>query len=97
MFTLIDYNYCTAWTKPICVPMDSKLSPNQALAVAEVARTIDSNIISADEVPTLGEARASLQSKKYDYAGNPVEYMQELKAEKVFPTWPGQVKQGSDA
>ena len=88
MFTLIDYNYCTAWTKPICVPMDSKLSPNQALAVAEVARTVDSNIISADEVPTLGEARASLQSKKYDYAGNPVEYMQELKAEKVFPTWP---------
>lgn len=88
MFTLINFNYCTGWTKPICVPMDTQLSPNQKLAIAEVAKAVEDNILCADLVPTYGEAKASLQSKKFDYSGNPVEYMQDLVADRVFPTWP---------
>lgn len=88
MFVLINFNYCTGWTTPICVPMDGQLSPNQRLAIEEVAKTVDDNVLSADPVPSYGEAKAALQSKKFDYAGNPVEYMQELVAERVFPTWP---------
>ena len=88
MFTLINFNYCTGWTKPICVPMDTQLSPNQKLAIAEVAKAIDDNVLCADPVPTYGEAKAALQSKKFDYAGNPVECMQDLVAERVFPTCP---------
>eukprot|EP00435_Cladocopium_sp_Y103_P051950 s264_g16.t1 len=58
------------------------------LAITEMARTVDDNIISAEELPTLSASRDALQSKRYDYAGNPVEYMEDLVAERVIPTWP---------
>ena len=74
--------------------MDTRLSANQCAAVQEVARTVDDNILDADILPTLSEAKAALQSKRYDYSGNAVEYMQELEADKVFPTWPRQGEAG---
>ena len=92
--SLINFNYCTGWSKPICVPMDTRLSANQCAALHEVARTVDDNILDADILPTLSEAKAALQSKKYDYSGNAVEYMQDLEADKVFPTWPRQGEAG---
>eukprot|EP00435_Cladocopium_sp_Y103_P044150 s460_g12.t1 len=94
VLSLIDFNYCTGWTKPVCVPMDTRLSANQCGALQELARTIDDNIMEAVPLPTLAEAKDSLQSKKYDYSGNPVEYLQDLVAEKVFPTWPKQGEAG---
>eukprot|EP00438_Fugacium_kawagutii_P002433 Skav223209 [mRNA] locus=scaffold2072:206144:209877:+ [translate_table: standard] len=37
---------------------------------------------------TLGEAKELLASKKYDYCGAPLEYMEDLVMEKVEPAWP---------
>lgn len=68
--------------------MDCQLSENQKLSIQEMARTVNDNILSADQLPTTGRACEALQSKRYDYSGNPVEYMEDLVAEKVFPTWP---------
>ena len=96
-FTMLNFNYCiycTGWTKAICVPIDMRLTPNQKGAIAEVAATVEANILGADVLPSLGEAREALQSKRYDYAGRPVEYMQDLVADKVFPTWPKQGEAG---
>ena len=57
---------------------------NQCRALEEVAKTVDDNVLSAGLLPSLGEAKV----KKFDYSRNPVEYMQDLIADKVFPTWP---------
>ena len=87
--TVLNYHYCAAWTgKPICVPMDVNLTHNQRAAIRELTDAINENILSADLMPSLADAKSSLQSKKYDYSGNPVEYMQDLTAAKVIPTWP---------
>jgi hypothetical protein len=66
--------------------MDCQLSENQKLSIQEMARTVNDNILSAAQLPTTGRACEALQSKRYDYSGNPVEYMEDLVAEKVFPT-----------
>ena len=61
----LNFKYCTGWTKPICVPMDGRLSDNQRCALGEIARTVDDNILSADRLPSFSQARGSLQSKRY--------------------------------
>lgn len=83
-----NYNYCTGWQKPVCVPFSDGLSANQKKAVTEIAKSVDANIMSGDKLGTLGEAKKLLTSKKYDYAGKPVEYMEDLIFEKVKPAWP---------
>lgn len=85
---VLNFYYCAGWAKPICVPMDTRLSDNQRGALREIAHVIDSNIISAKLIPTLAEAKKALESKRYDYSGNPIENMMDLEAKKVFPTWP---------
>ena len=83
----LNFHYCAAWAKPICVPMDGKVSENQKVAIQELGERITRNIISS-EVPTAGEAKGMLNTKRFDYCGNPVEHMQELDADKVIATWP---------
>ena len=68
--------------------MDVALSHNQKAALIEISNVVDRNIMSATEVPTFREAKELLQSKKYDYCGQPVEHMEDLVATKVIPTWP---------
>ena len=68
--------------------MDPVLTPNQKAAIKSLAEMVTTNIISADPVGSLGEARELLASKRYDYAGAPIEYMEDLVAEKVAPAWP---------
>ena len=83
-----NFNYCTGWQKPVCVPFSDSISSNQKNAITEIARSVDANIMSGDKLGTLGEAKKLLTSKKYDYAGRPVEYMEDLIFEKVKPAWP---------
>jgi len=45
-------------------------------------------------MPKMGKLRESLNSKRFDYAGNPVEHMLELDAKKVIEAW---LKPGSAA
>ena len=85
---VVNFHYCTGWSKPCCVPMDLKLSPNQKKAIAAIAEVVDRNLATEDELPTLAEAKNLLASKRYDYCGNPVEHMMDLEADKVIPTWP---------
>lgn len=83
-----DFNYCTGWQKPICVPFADSLSSNQRDAITSLAKVVEGNIISGEKLGTLGEAKKLLASKKFDYAGKPVEYMEDLVFEKVKPAWP---------
>ena len=53
-FSMLNFNYCTGWTKAICVPMDTRLSANQKAAISEVASTIDANIVGTEVLPSLG-------------------------------------------
>ena len=86
---MMNFHYCAGWSKrPICVPMDTRLSPNQKVAVKELAITLNDNVVIADPLPSMAEAKKSLQSKKFDYSGNPIEHMQDLVCSKVVPTWP---------
>lgn len=89
-----DFNYCTGWQKPICVPFADSLSSNQRDAITALAKVVDANVISGEKLGTLGEAKKLLASKKFDYSGKPVEYMEELVFEKVKPAWPKQGEAG---
>lgn len=83
-----DFNYCTGWQKPICVPFADSLSSNQRDAITSLAKVVEGNIISGEKLGTLGKAKKLLASKKFDYAGKPVEYMEDLVFEKAKPAWP---------
>ena len=84
----INFQYCTGWATPVCVPMRDELTGLQKQAIARLAGIVESNICTAHPVATLGESEALLSSKKYDYAGRPVEYMQDLVCDKVIMAWP---------
>eukprot|EP00438_Fugacium_kawagutii_P016768 Skav231119 [mRNA] locus=scaffold7:90570:104623:- [translate_table: standard] len=88
MIICIDYHYCVGWSKPICVPFKVSLTPNQKRAISGLADTVTNNIVTADPLPSLGECDKLLSSKKFDYAGKPVEYMEDLVCERVLPAWP---------
>ena len=85
---VLNFHYCTGWTKAICVPMDTRLGSNQKRSLEALSRTVAGNMCSARQTPPFSEAKRTLDSKRFDYAGNPVEHMLELKAELVIPTWP---------
>ena len=93
LVVILDFNYCAGWGcagwgKPIAVPMEPVLTANQIKAITSLASMVTANVISADPFGTLGEARELLASKRFDYAGAPIEYMEDLVAEKVAPAWP---------
>ena len=88
MVAVIDFQYCTGWAKPICVPVPDALSLCQKAAITELAGVVDSNILSADTLLPFADCDRLLSSKKYDYAGRPVEYMEDLVCDKVVMAWP---------
>ena len=83
----LNFHYCAAWAKPICVPMGDRVSVNQRLAIQQLGETISRNIATEEKLPTAGEAEEMLAFKQHDGGGNPVEHMQELDAEKVIAAW----------
>ena len=85
---VLNYFYCCGWAKPICVPIDPRLTTNQKEAIRHLGDTITRNIISADLLPSPPKVRELLNSKRFDYCGNPVEHMLDLDAEKVIAAWP---------
>ena len=84
----INYQYCVGWAKPVCVPFPAALTTVQKAAISHLGRQVTSNIITADTLASYGECEKLLSSKKYDYAGRPVEYMEDLECEKVIQAWP---------
>ena len=88
LVAVIDFQYCTGWAKPICVPVPDALSLCQKAAITELAGVVDSNILSADTLLPFADCDRLLSSKKYDYAGRPVEYMEDLVCDKVVMAWP---------
>eukprot|EP00438_Fugacium_kawagutii_P000030 Skav208216 [mRNA] locus=scaffold3686:21970:30201:- [translate_table: standard] len=84
----INFQYCTGWSKPICVPFKPGLSGAQVKAIEMIAETVGHNVLGIEQLATYGEADALLSSKRYDYCGRPVEYLEELVCEKVIPAWP---------
>ena len=85
---VINFHYCVGWSKPICAPFKDGLSELQITAVSEMAKVVTSNIISGTPLKSLGESEKLLNSKKFDYSGNPIEYMEDLICERVLPAWP---------
>ena len=84
----LNFHYCAAWARPICVPMDNEVTENQRVAIQQLGETNNRNIVTEKKLPTAGDAKEILNSKHYDNCDNPVEHMQELDAEKVISTWP---------
>ena len=85
---ILDYFYCCGWARPICVPIDPQLTENQRLAIERLARTVDRNVMSADPLPPPPKVKEMLNSRRFDYMGNPVEHMLDLDADKVIAAWP---------
>ena len=69
------------------MPFEPMLTANQVKAIKSLASMVTANVVSADPLGSLGQARELLASKRYDYAGAPIEYMEDLIAEKVAPAW----------
>eukprot|EP00438_Fugacium_kawagutii_P013115 Skav209586 [mRNA] locus=scaffold1607:39438:42899:+ [translate_table: standard] len=88
LVVIINFHYCSGWGKPICVPFADEITALQKKAVTKLALVVTQNIITAFKVMSLGECEKLLTSKKYDYAGRPVEYMQDLECHRVLPAWP---------
>ena len=80
----LNFSYCCGWTKPICVPIGGGLTDNQKKAVSLLAEQIDRTVAISEKVPKMGKLTESLNSKRFDYSGNPVEHMLELDARKVI-------------
>ena len=76
------------WSKPVCVPFKDGVSPLQIAAISQLAEVVTSNIVSGTPLKTLRESERLLSPKRYDYSGNPIEYMEDLVCEKVLPAWP---------
>ena len=83
----LNFHFCAAWSRPICVPMDNEVSENQRVAIQQLGETISCNIVTDERLPITKVAKDMLNSKRYDYGGNPVEHMQELDAEGVITSW----------
>ena len=71
---MINFHHCVGWSKPICVPFKDGLSELQIAAVSEMAEVVTSTIVSGTPLKSLGESEKLLNSKKYDYSGNPIEW-----------------------
>ena len=84
----LNFSYCCGWSKPVCVPIAGQVTRNQQKAVFMLARQIDRTMIGSDQLPKMGKLKENLNSKRFDYSGNPVEHMLELDAEKVIEAWP---------
>ncbi|CAE7679050.1 unnamed protein product [Symbiodinium sp. CCMP2456] len=88
IFLLLDYVYCSAWSKAICVPMSSTMGANQAKAISRVASQVDRLRARPEKILSAKAAVAKLSSKKFDYNGHPVDRMKDLVVEKVLKAWP---------
>ncbi|CAE7177202.1 unnamed protein product [Symbiodinium necroappetens] len=84
----LDFMYCSAWSKAVCVPMARTLTTNQKEAIKRIGEQVDRFISREDRLPPAKAAAAKLCSKKFDYNGQPVEHMRDLVAEKVLKAWP---------
>ncbi|CAE7940374.1 unnamed protein product, partial [Symbiodinium necroappetens] len=84
----LDFMYCSAWSKAVCVPMARVLTANQKEAIKRIGEQVNRLISREDRLPPAKAAAAKLCSKKFDYNGQPVERMRDLVAEKVLKAWP---------
>ena len=84
----LDFMYCSAWSKAVCVPMARVLTTNQKEAIKRIGEQVNRFISREDRLPPAKAAAAKLCSKKFDYNGQPVEHMRDLIAEKVLKAWP---------
>ena len=71
----LDYLYCSAWSKAICVPMSPVLGQNQREAIRRIASQVDKLIAREEKLLSAKGAAAKLSSKRFDYNGQPVEHM----------------------
>eukprot|EP00435_Cladocopium_sp_Y103_P044009 s914_g12.t1 len=94
IISCINFHYCTGWAKPVCVPIEDSLTELQQHAVTKMASTVTANVLSANQLLPYAECDKLLSSKKYDYAGRPVEYMEDLECDKVVLAWPAPGKAG---
>ena len=66
----------------------SKLTPAQELMITRFVEVAKRFVHHGGSVRPIESGSLELASAKFDYAGEPVQYMQELEASKVIPCWP---------
>ncbi|CAE7300353.1 unnamed protein product [Symbiodinium sp. CCMP2592] len=84
----LDFLYCSAWAKPVCVPMGRTLGANQKVAIQRLGSQVDRLIARKEKLPSAKAAASKLCSKRFDYNGQPVDHMKDLDATKVIKAWP---------
>ena len=65
-----------------------QLTPSQELMATRLCEVGMRICHHGGTVSTLSEGQKELATAKFDYSGEPVQYMQELEAAKVIPCWP---------
>ncbi|CAJ1433719.1 unnamed protein product, partial [Effrenium voratum] len=88
IFVILNFHYCAGWTKPVCVPFQPNLSANQKWSIAHIARQVSRTMEPSSRTPSAEEAQSQLASRCFDYSGQPMEFMEDLVAEKVVMAWP---------
>ena len=88
IFVILNFHYCAGWTKPVCVPFQPNLSANQKWSIAHIARQVSRTMEPSSRTPSAEEAQSQLASRCFDYSGQPIEFMEDLVAEKVVMAWP---------
>lgn len=64
------------------------LTAAQELMVTRLEESVNCFLAKGGELPAFAQAKADLATAKFDYGGEPVQYMEELLASKVIPCWP---------
>ena len=79
-------NYLAVMGKPRMGP--PKMTAAQELMVDRLFRAVERFISKGGHVGPFEQACEALGSVKFDYSGEPINYMEDLVAEKVIPCWP---------
>lgn len=81
-------NYHATMGRPRLGP--SSLSPDQELMVTRLVRMVEVEVFleKGGSMAPFKESQELIGSVRFDYAGEPVHYMEELEAAKVIPCWP---------
>ena len=88
VFSVLNFNYCAGWSRPVCVPVDSKLSENQRVAIDSVARVVKANVVGPDSIGDKEEAKGFMDSNWRVTGGSPLAPLEDLCVDLVSPVWP---------
>eukprot|EP00435_Cladocopium_sp_Y103_P066889 s91_g29.t1 len=84
----INFQYCTGWAEPGCVPIKDHLSKEQAYAVSRLARLINANVLSEDTIARFSDCLELIANQDDAQAGRPFEHVGDMDCNRLVAAWP---------